>query len=399
MFQLPLRQEKRHILHIDADAFFASVEQIIDPSLKGKPVLVGGPSSTRGIVSAASYEARAYGIKSAMPMYLAKKKCPHAVVIGGNFKEYRHFSRRMYQVMQKYTPAVQMMSIDEAYLDITGSEMMHKMSAREIARRILMDIYEDSGLSVSCGMASSKTVAKIASSTNKPHKLTVIPYGQEQRFMAPMILRAMPGIGPRTCEMLERYGFKTLGDLSVMKFDEVLEKFGLHGIPLWKRSMGIDNSPVMVERSLPKSISKEHTFYASVTNPAVALKYLKDMSVRVFGRLRSYGMKAKVVNMKFRYSGEYDADRGRRKFEDLSVQKHLNMASSCDSTLFPVVKDLFWDNWSGDKPLRLVGVGVSKLAENYNLSLFERDEEEDRLFFAMDALKEHYGDDTVRYGA
>ncbi len=257
MFNLPLKQNKRQILHIDADAFFASVEQILNPKLRGKPVLVGGPSSTKGIVSAASYEAREFGIYSGMPMYLAKRRCPKATVVPGHFDAYRDFSKRMYQIFTRHTPDVEMGSIDEAYLDITGHADAFGESPELFTKMILMEIYGKLGISVSCGLASSKTVAKVASSQNKPHKLTVVPYGSEQKFLAPLQLRALPGIGPRTFAGLSSHGLSKLGDLSNMNMNEVLKRFGIWGIPLWKRSMGIDNSKVISTHSLPKSISKD----------------------------------------------------------------------------------------------------------------------------------------------
>lgn len=392
MFELKLHQRKRQILHIDADAFFASVEQILNPKLKGKPVLVGGPTDTHGIVSAASYEARKYGVKSAMPMYLAKRKCPHAVVVHGNFRAYRSFSRRMYEVFAKYTPDIEMMSIDEAYLDITGVSG----ESAEVARTILMNVYKDLGLSVSCGLASNKTVAKVASSLNKPHKLTIVPPGRERSFLAPLHLRKLPGVGPSTYAVLQKYGFEIINDVARLSFPEVMEKFGLRGIPLWKKCRGIDDSSVKGEVSLPKSISKEHTFYVSSKNSEQCLKTLKDLSVKVFSKLRGYDLKARTVYVKIRYKN-YSSE-GKYGFRDVSVQKNLGTLSSTDRELFPLVKDLFMENYSEGESVRLVGLGVSGLVQNYNLSLFEDSSRNDRLFRAVDGVRELYGRDTLNYG-
>mgnify|MGYP001607247762 CR=1 FL=1 len=275
MFKLNLSQNKRFILHLDADAFFATVEQVLNPSLRGKPLLVGGPTSTRGIVSAASYEAKAYGIYSGMPMYLARQKCPKAIVVHGNFDVYREFSKRMYQIFIGYTPEVEMASIDEAYIDLAGCELLYKQSAEDLSRNILNKTHQKLGISVSGGLASNKTVAKVASSTNKPHKLTIIPYGKEMKFLAPLRLKAIPGVGHKTLPLLEAHGFKTIGDIAKLKMDDVLDKFGIQGIPLWKKCMGIDNSPVISVASLPKSISKEHTFYESTFDKKICLDYLR----------------------------------------------------------------------------------------------------------------------------
>lgn len=372
MFKLNFLQEKRQILHIDADAFFASVEQLVNPELRGKPVLVGGPSETKGIVSAASYEARKFGIKSAMPMFLAKQKCPEAIVVSGHFDLYRDFSKRMYEIMLEFTPQVQMASIDEAYLDITGCEAMHGLDARGVAKKILMEIYNRTGLSVSCGMASNKTVAKVASSLNKPHKMTVVPFGKEKKFLEPLSLNALPGVGPRTFQLLEKFGLKNIGDVSSMSLDQVWKMFGVQGIPLWKRSNGIDNSVVKSIKVPPKSISKEHTFYDSVRSKQVCIDQIKELSRIVFTRLRKNKMKAKTIFVKVRYnqSGEEG-----RKFKDFTFQKHLDIASSMDNRLFAEAKKLFEINFEDGEKVRLVGIGVSGLIQNYNLNLFERDED------------------------
>ncbi|MDA1060775.1 MAG: DNA polymerase IV [bacterium] len=395
MFQLPLEQTKRQILHIDADAFFASVEQILNPKLRSKPLLVGGPNSTRGIVSAASYEARAFGIKSGMPMYLAKKKCPKAVVVPGHFDAYRDFSKRIYQILIKHTPDVEMASIDEAYLDITGYPEMFGESPELFAKMILMETYGKTGISVSCGLASNKTVAKVASSQNKPHKLTVVPYGSEKKFLAPLELRALPGIGPRTYSLLEKFGLRKLGDFSALSLAEVMDHFGIQWIPLWKRSMGIDNSQVISSASLPKSISKERTFYQSVSDNRACLKKLKELAAMVFAKLRSHNLKARTVFVRIRYKR---GPGGRDSFDDFTFQKVLEIPSSMDSKLFPAIKDLFLRNVENGEVVRLVGIGVTQLYQNYNLNLFENDEGEDNLFYTIDRVNKLYGDNKLRYG-
>lgn len=394
MFKLPLKQKKQYILHIDADAFFASVEQILNPTLKGRPVLVGGPTATKGIVSAASYEARVFGIHSGMPMYLATKKCPNAIVVPGNFDAYRDFSKKMYQIFAKHTPDIEMCSIDEAYLDITGYAEAFSETPELFAKMIMMEIYGKLGLSVSCGLASGKTVAKVASSINKPHKFTMVKYGKEAAFLAPLSLKAIPGIGPKTYAILERYGFEKIGELSSLSMDEVLKKFGIRGIPLWKRAQGFDNSPVISTISLPKSISKEHTFYSEGRQTEICLKELKRLSGIVFGKLRSHKMKAKTVFVRIRYK---NTNVDGPIFQDFSFQTNLAVSSSLDNKLFPVVKELFLRNYAGDSPVRLIGVGVTNLSQNYNLSLFENEEDE-KLFFNIDVLKNLYGDGIVNYG-
>lgn len=421
MFKIPLIQKRRIILHVDADAFFASVEQVLNPALKGKPVLVGGPSEHNGIVSAASYEAKKFGITSGMPTYLARKKCPQAIFVPGNFEAYRKYSKAIYQILSKYTPDTEMASIDEAYLDITGCERLYKKSAPEIARSMLTEIYKKTGLSVSCGLASSKTVAKVASSTNKPHKLTIVPYGKEQEFLSNLHLRAIPGVGPRTFEILERCGLEKIGQLSDMSMDDVFKIFGVQGIPLWKRARGIDNTPVVSSRALPKSISKEHTFYSHVGSQELAVKYIKELSEMVFMQLRDHGLKARTVFIRIRYKREIGGGHGNfestnesssrgnksevgsaestkgRLFEDFGFQKNIDMPTALSGKLFNAMRDLFFQHVEG-REIRLIGVGVTGLSQNYNLSLFSNEDEEERLFTEMDRLKKLYGEEAVRYG-
>lgn len=395
MFDFKLNQLRRFIMHVDADAFFATVEQVLNPNLKGKPVLVGGPTDKNGIVCAASYEARRFGIHAGMPMYLARKHCPSAVVVSGNFDAYREFSKRMYGVFAQYTPDVEMASIDEGYLDITGCELLHKKSAMELAKEILLEIHKKVGISVSCGLASSKTVAKVASSTNKPHKFAVIAYGKEEQFLAPLSLRSLPGVGPKTLASLENAGFHKIADVSKLTVHEALEQFGLNGINLWKKCRGFDNAPVVSGNSLPKSISKEHTFYESLRNTETCLSYLRSLCTNVLAKLRSNQMKAKTIFIKIRYKVQSDK---KYAFNDFTFYQNLDLPSCSDKKLFGAVKNLFLANYSEEQPIRLLGVGVSKLLQDYNLSLFELDNEEDQLLFAMDRMRKVYGQQSLAYG-
>ncbi len=382
-------------MHVDADAFFATVEQVLNPSLRGKPVLVGGPSDKNGIVCAASYEARKFGVHAGMPMYLAKKNCPQAIVVAANFSAYREFSKKMYCIFANYTPNVEMASIDEAYLDITGCELLHKKSAIALAKEILLRIHKKIGISVSCGLASSKTVAKVLSSTNKPHKFSIVDYGKEEQFLAPLSLRSLPGVGPKTFAMFENAGFYKISDISKLSCNEVLDNFGLNGINLWKRCKGFDNTPVISDHSLPKSISKEHTFYQALRNSDECLSYLRSLCTNVFAKLRSYELKAKTVFVKIRYKIK---DGEKYAFRDFIFQQNLELPSSSDKRLFKHIKSLFLANFDANEPVRLLGVGVTKLIQDYNLSLFELDNDEDKLLFEIDRMKKVYGQQSVTYG-
>lgn len=394
MFKLPLKQEKRQIIHIDADAFFASVEQILNPKLRGKAILVGWTEDNKGIVSAASYEAKKFGIYSGMPMYLARRKCPHGIVVHGHFEAYRDFSQRMYEIFCRYTPTVEMASIDEAYLDISGCELMHKMSAPEIAKSILLEGYKKLGLSLSGGLASSKLVAKVASSINKPHKLTVVPFGSEAAFLAPLDLGKIPGIGVKTLPVLEKMGFHKAGEIAEIEPEVIIQKYGLDMLPIWKKCRGFDNSLVIAEHALPKSISKEHTFYEAVEQESVAVSKLHELAEIVFEKLRSYELKAKTIFIKIRYR---DRTGTGHVFRDVSFQKHLDWPLSADKELWPLILRLFRESWTGEE-IRLIGVGVSGLIKNYNLTLFGESLKPDAVSNLIDKLKGIYGESGIRYG-
>ncbi len=392
MFQIKFNQEMRDILHIDADAFFASVEQALNPKLKNKPIMVGGPSGTNGIVSAASYEAKRLGIYTGMPTYLARKKCPQGIFVNGNFRAYREFSKRMHEIFLSFTPDVEMASIDEAFLDVTGCEGGGAVTAKAI----LNAVYQKLGITVSCGFASNKTVCKVASSMNKPHKLTIVPFGKESEFLAPLSLRALPGVGPKSFTILERYGFKTVGDVAELSLGEVVEKFGVKGVPLWKKCCGVDNRRVFATDTLPKSISKEHTFYPEADNHVTALRVLRELTENVLRQLRKHEMKAKTVCLKVRYK-LYDGEN--TKFKDFSFQAPIGGYSFSDSSISPIVKALFLKNILPDRPIRLLGVGVSNLSDNYNLPLFSSTSINDNLFHAIDKLQNLHGDQIMSYGA
>jgi DNA polymerase-4 len=288
-----------------------------------------------------------------------------------------------------------MASIDEAYLDITGCLDLHKMTAAQLAKAILFDVNKELNISVSCGLASNKTVAKIASSTNKPHKLTVVPFGKEADFLAPLSLSAMPGIGPRTFSVLRAYGLETIGDFAALSLAEIIERFGVNSVPLWKRAQGIDNSFVKSECSAPKSISRERTFYEGHKPNEFYLRALRDLSRDVFARLRGHGMHASTLFLKIRYK----VDGGERAlFRDFSFQKHLSISTNCDSDLFPYLKDLFLSNLSPHFPVRLVGVGVGNLVKNYNLNLFNAELKGEKIFQGVDKICEIYGNEVLRYG-
>jgi len=367
MFEIPLIYQNRHILHIDADAFFATVEQVLNPALKGKPILVGwSDENQKGIVSTASYEAKALGIKSGMPMYKAMQLCPGATIVKGNYKAYGEFSRQMYSIFQRFASKVEMPSIDEAFLDITDC-LKNEITPQEYAKQILFKIFEELKISISCGLASNKTVAKVASSTFKPHKLTVVPHGKEKSFLAPMSLKAMPGIGEKTYQVLSRFGLKTLGDLSSLSADEVSQKLGKDFLYLWKKSMGVSSSSVKSNHDLPKSISKERTFYYSSTFNAEHLETLAELSEKIIHKLQKYEMQAKSIALKIRYKNQTNPE---KIFRDCTFNFDLGHLTSNRDYIKTSIQNLFQQKITRQDPVRLIGVGLGNLIHNYNLSLF-----------------------------
>ena len=389
-FDLDLpRRTKRSILHVDADAFFASVEQAIDPSLKGKPVIVGGGLKGRGIVSAASYEARKYGIHSAMPVFKAKKLCPHAVFVRGNFEVYAEFSKEIFTIMRKYTPDVEPSSIDEGYADLSGTEALHKMTPFKVAKQILQDIHSRLGITASGGLASSKIIAKIASSMNKPHKLTYIPFSRELDFLWKLPLEKMHGVGRSTLKLLNKKGFKLVGDFAALPLEKVFREFDAYGFFLWQCANGLDDRPVVTEPYDQKSISKVVTFEKDISDQRIALRTLRDLCIIVLFKLRRLGKQARVVCLKIRYED----------FQTFTFRATLERPSNLDPDIYPVLKRLFKRRVCRCKKLRLVGCGVADFVGSYNLSIFEHEFKKKRtLTQAVDGLREKYGIDVMDYG-
>ncbi len=358
MFILPIKKlPERYIVHLDADAFFASVEQVLDARLKNRPVLVGGTPEGHGIVCSASYEARRFGVKGAMPMYKALKMCPNAVVVQPNFEAYKKYSQGMREIFYSYTKLVEMASIDEAYLDMSDFGEGAAEATKEMAIKIMQELK----IPVSCGIASSKTVAKVASSMNKPRKMTVVPVGKEGSFLNNLPLRAIPGVGRKTSEHLEKLGFEKVSDVTGKGVNEMIDILGVGGVWLWKTAMGLDDSEVNPNRELPKSISKEHTIYHREDNERVLLALIEEMAQKIIVKLQRYEMRAKTIFLKLRY----------QDFQECSFQRNLPFVTDKKQLIMEMLTEFFQEKFRYNQPVRLVGVGVSNLQTNYNLTLFE----------------------------
>ncbi len=291
--------DPRTILHVDLDAFFAAVEQRDRPELRGKPVIVGGGGpNQRGVVSAASYEARAFGVHSAMPLQTAGRLCPQGVFLPVDGTKYQAVSRDVMAILRRYTPLVEPISIDEAFLDVTGSQALFG-DGETIGRRIRADVSAEIGLTVSVGVARTKLVAKIASDLRKPDALVVVPPGEEATFLAPLAITRLWGVGAKLAASLREYGVGTIGDLAALPDDLLTRRFGKHGASIGQRARGIDSDPVG-GRDAAKSVSHEHTFDVDTSDREVIERTILGMAEGVAGRLRDSGVKAATVTVKIR---------------------------------------------------------------------------------------------------
>jgi DNA polymerase IV len=379
----------RAIVHLDLDAFYASVEQLRRPELRGRPVIVGGggPDHRRGVVCAASYEARPFGVRSAMPMTRALRLCPAAVVLPVDFPAYRAASAEVFAIARAYTPQVEPLSLDEAYLDVAASQRRFGAPpaiAEEIRDRILAEC----GLSASVGVATSKTVAKIASDLRKPRGLVVVPPGGEAEFLRPLPLRALPGLGPAAERALAGLGITTLGQLGALPLDAVRRRLGeAAGRSVWQRARGVDEAPVTVP-GRPRSVSREETFLEDVSDRSVLEDRVRQLAADVGRRLRAGGWTARTVTLKLR-----DA-----RFATITRQRSLPAPVDADRLLAVPALELLGAAWQGE-PLRLLGVGASALADAGQLDLLDpRSEREARLDRVLDDLHRRFGDRAPRRG-
>ena len=378
-------------MHVDLDAFYASVEQLRRPELRGKPVIVGGSgvAGERGVVAAASYEARPFGVRSAMPLSRARRLCPQGIFVPCDFPAYREASKSVFAILDRYSPVIEPIALDEAYLDLTGEEaLMGEPDA--VARRLRDEVKARCGLDLSIGVAGSKLVAKVASELRKPRGLVVVPDGDEAAFLAPLPLDKLPGCGPATVLKLERFGVRTIGDLAALPDPFLGELFGQYGRVLGAHARGVDPSPVMPPGD-PKSISREVTFDRDVSDPVkvreTALALLQDVGQS----LRSHQLSARTVVLKIRY----------QPFDTQSRQATLPYATDRDDQLAGALRQLLETQLDPSRPIRLIGAGVGNLeAGATQLSLLEsRSSRLAMLDEQLDQLRDRYGDHVIARGA
>lgn len=338
----------RRIIHADLDAFFAAVEQLDRPELRGRPVVVGGPLEGRGVVAAASYEVRRFGVHSAMPMRTALRLCPQAVRVAPRFQRYAEVSRLVMGIFREFTPLVEQVSFDEAFLDVSE----RPEPSEQLARDLKQQVRERVGLTVSVGVASSKSVAKIASDFQKPDGLTLVPPGGEREFLAPLPVQRLWGVGPKTAQRLARDGITTIGDLAARSEQWAVRRYGQRGRELLNLARGIDDRPVVVERET-KSVSSETTFPGDLEDPEELRIALRCQAERTAERLRRVGLRGKTVRLKLRLAD----------FTTFTRQTTLSHPTDDIEVIFGEAARLLDREVSRGRRFRLLGVGVSSLSE------------------------------------
>jgi DNA polymerase-4 len=380
----------RTVFHVDMDAFFVSVERLFDPSLRGKPVVVGGQANQRGVVSAASYEARKFGVHSAMPLRIAAKLCPHAVFVDGHPQKYRDSSEKVFAVLNHFSPKVEMASIDEAYLDLSGTERLHGVPLKA-AHELHDDVKRETGLNCSIGIATSRLVAKVASDQAKPNGVLWVLPGEEAAFLAPLDIRKIPGVGKKTEAHLNEIGIRRVGDLAALEEGFLESRLGKWGLALAGKARGLDAGGYfdsdIAEGGDPKSISHEHTFNEDTTDVEVLEATLAKLSQMVCQRLRDHRLHARVVQIKFRYSD----------FSTFTRAHSLDHGTQLDIDLIEQSRALFRANWNGEA-IRLLGVYAGGLVHEQgqmNLLEGEREERWRKALGAVDRVRDKFGAASV----
>jgi DNA polymerase-4 len=384
----------RTVFHVDMDTFFVSVERLYDPSLFGKPVVVGGRPDQRGVVSAASYEARKFGVHSAMPLRTAYRLCPQAIFVDGHPNRYREHSQLVREVLHSFSPQVEMASIDEAYIEVTGTERLHGPPLKA-AQKLHDAIYAKTKLNSSIGIATSRLVAKICSDQAKPNGVLWVLQGLEARFLAPLDVRRIPGVGKVTESQLHQLGIRKIGDLARLDEQFLAERFGKWGLALAGKAHGLDaggwfDSPIGAAED-PKSISHEHTYNEDTADREQLDASLAQLTEMVARRLRDHQLFARTVQLKLRYSD----------FSTFTRAHTLDQATQLDTIILAEIRSLFTKNWTG-KPIRLLGVQAGNLeASEGQMSLLDQQQSErwSKAMAAADALRDKFGEQAVSLAA
>jgi DNA polymerase-4 len=340
----------RAILHLDMDAFYVNVHRLDHPEDRDVPLAVGGKPNQRGVVASASYEARQMGVRSALPTATAVRLCPNLKLVPANWPRIRECSGQVMEILRQYGP-VEQISVDEAYIDLS-----QQAEPEATAAQIRAEVKAGTGLPASVGLATAKLVAKVASDFEKPEGFTVVPPGTEAAFLAPLPVRAIWGIGPKTAERLAGLGIETCGQLALADAEQVRQRFGKQGVELQERARGVDGRSVQPERGPAKSISQEWTFNSDVNDPVVLREKLRQMCDRVAQSVQKRGLVAHTVTVKFRWSD----------FTTFTRQRSVTVGIDDEADIYRLAAAIWQENWPQNRPMRLLGVGVSKLEEMGN---------------------------------
>jgi DNA polymerase-4 len=381
----------RTVFHVDMDAFFVSVEELFDPSLKGKPVVVGGQRHERGVVSAASYAARKFGVHSAMPLRTAAKLCPQAIFVDGHPDRYRDCSQKVHRVLESFSPQVEMVSIDEAYLDMTGTERLHGPPMLA-AHKLHLRMKEETQLNCSIGIGGSRLIAKVCSGKAKPHGIFYVVPGQEAKFLAPLEVRDIPGVGKVTEEKLHALGILTVGDVAKLEDSFLAQHLGKWGLALAGKARGEDAGAwfeaVIGEIEGAKSISHEHTYDRDTANPEQIESTLMRLSEMVARRLREQNLHARTLQLKLRY----------KDFTTITRARTLDAPTQLDNEIFQQIRKLFLANWRKGTEVRLLGVQASSFADSPdqdNLLRGPVDDKWKQALSAVDRVRDKFGESSI----
>ncbi len=381
----------RLVCHVDMDAFFVSVEELFDPSLKGKPVVVGGKANERGVVAAASYAARKFGVHSAMPLRTAARLCPQAIFIEGHTHRYREYSKKVFAILMRFSPQVEMASIDEAYLDLTGTDRLLGPPLRA-AHSLHEAIRSETNLKCSLGLASSRLVAKVSSDQAKPNGVLYILPGQEARFLAPLEVRKIPGVGKKTEASLHNIGIHRVGDLATLDENFLASHFGRWGLALAGKARGEDaggwfDAAIGADED-PKSISHENTFAEDTSDRDQLETALLKLSEMVAKRLREHRLYSRTIQLKLRYED----------FSTITRACSLDHATQLDREIATAVISLFRQSWDGKARIRLLGVHAGSLQDSEGQMNLLEEPQTARLreaFRSVDHIRGRFGEGTI----
>ncbi len=380
---------KKYIAHLDLDCFFVSVERINDPSLNGKPVVVGG-YGRRGVVASASYEARKFGVRSAMPTGKALQLCPHLLVVRGHHSEYGRISKLLYKRLCDVAPIVEQASIDEMYMDFTGCEKLYDNDLPGFMKKLQAIVKKEFRLPCTIALSSNKVVSKIGTGFAKPAGVLFVEQGKEKEFLAPLPIEVIPGVGTKTEKELKKYNFNFIRDIQQTTQETIEAILGEHGGYIYRTAMGMGGDTLDVEWKR-KSISNEETFGGDISDKNELLKRLFELTESVCYSTRRYSWKGKTVKLKMRYSD----------FSTLTRNITLMEPTNDDRVVFDAVKKIFLKAYTRNSTLRLLGVGLTQFvrSEEETPSLFPSDEKREKALTAVDQLKKKFGDETIHTGS